>query len=104
MAKVPGPTSAEIADSLKSHGLNVSSRHVKPGSRSAGWKLRISKSLAGGMGAGYCTARGAAVKHPCEPGRSFALGLSLGGRFLSSVRESFPAIRLWSFSPQAMRR
>jgi len=35
-AMVPGPTSAEIADSLKSHGLNVTSRHVKPGSRSAG--------------------------------------------------------------------
>ena len=35
-AMVPGPTSAEIADSLKSHGLNVSSLHEKPGTRSAG--------------------------------------------------------------------
>ena len=35
-AMVPGPTSAEIAESLKSHGLNVTSQHEKPGSRSAG--------------------------------------------------------------------
>ena len=35
-AMVPGPTSAEIADSLKSHGLNVTSQHEKAGSRSAG--------------------------------------------------------------------
>src|SRR4029453_13113114 len=35
-AMVPGPTSAEIAESLRSHGLKVSSQHVKPGRRSAG--------------------------------------------------------------------
>jgi nucleotide-binding universal stress UspA family protein len=35
-AMVPGPTSAEIAQSLASHGLKVTSQHVKPGSRSAG--------------------------------------------------------------------
>jgi nucleotide-binding universal stress UspA family protein len=35
-AMVPGPTSAEIADSLRSHGLNVTSQHVKPGAKTAG--------------------------------------------------------------------
>jgi nucleotide-binding universal stress UspA family protein len=35
-AMVPGPTSLEIADSLRSHGLNVTGQHVKPGSRTAG--------------------------------------------------------------------
>ena len=35
-AMVPGPTAAEIAESLRSHGLNVTSQHVKPGNRSAG--------------------------------------------------------------------
>lgn len=33
---VPGPTSAEIAESLRSHGLNVTSQHVKAGGKSAG--------------------------------------------------------------------
>ena len=35
-AMVPGPTAAEIAESLRSHGLNVTSQHIKPGNRSAG--------------------------------------------------------------------
>ena len=35
-ALVPGPSAAEIAESLRSHGLNVTSQHVKPGNRSAG--------------------------------------------------------------------
>ncbi|MFI4998440.1 MAG: universal stress protein [Reyranellales bacterium] len=35
-AMVPGPSSAEIADSLSRHGLTVTSQHVKPGARSAG--------------------------------------------------------------------
>ncbi len=35
-AMVPGPTSAEIAESLRSHGLNVTSQHVKPEGKSAG--------------------------------------------------------------------
>jgi nucleotide-binding universal stress UspA family protein len=35
-AMVPGPTALEIADSLKSHGLNVTGQHVKPGSKTAG--------------------------------------------------------------------
>ena len=35
-AMVPGPTAAEIAESLRSHGWNVTSQHVKPGNRSAG--------------------------------------------------------------------
>jgi nucleotide-binding universal stress UspA family protein len=35
-AMVPGPSAAEIAESLRSHGLNVTSQHVKPGNRSAG--------------------------------------------------------------------
>ena len=33
---VPGPSSAEIAESLRSHGLNVTSQHVKPGAKTAG--------------------------------------------------------------------
>ena len=35
-AMVPGPTALEIADSLKSHGLNVTGQHVKPGAKTAG--------------------------------------------------------------------
>ena len=35
-AMVPGPTALEIAESLKSHGLNVTGQHVKPGAKSAG--------------------------------------------------------------------
>ncbi len=35
-AMVPGPTAAEIAASLSRHGLNVTSQHAKPGSRTAG--------------------------------------------------------------------
>ena len=35
-AMVPGPTSAEIAESLSAHGLKVTSQHAKPGTRSAG--------------------------------------------------------------------
>jgi nucleotide-binding universal stress UspA family protein len=35
-AMVPGPSSSEIAESLRSHGLNVTSQHVKPGAKSAG--------------------------------------------------------------------
>jgi nucleotide-binding universal stress UspA family protein len=35
-AMVPGPTAAEIADSLSAHGLKVTSQHAKPGTRSAG--------------------------------------------------------------------
>lgn len=35
-AMVPGPSSAEIAESLRSHGLNVTSQHVKPGAKTAG--------------------------------------------------------------------
>ena len=53
-AMVPGPSSSEIAESLRSHGLNVTSQHVKPGSRSAGqtivdetdWKVSDVKDLA----------------------------------------------------------
>src|SRR5207248_9305416 len=33
-AMVPGPSAAEIAESLRSHGLAVTSQHVKPGNRS----------------------------------------------------------------------
>jgi nucleotide-binding universal stress UspA family protein len=44
---VPGPTSAEIADSLRSHGLNVTSQHVKPGTRSAGQTI-VDTAIAGG--------------------------------------------------------
>jgi nucleotide-binding universal stress UspA family protein len=46
-AMVPGPSSAEIADSLRSHGLNVTSQHVKPGSRSAGQTI-VDTAIAGG--------------------------------------------------------
>ena len=35
-AMVPGPTAMEIAESLKSHGLNVTGHHVKPGTKTAG--------------------------------------------------------------------
>ncbi len=35
-AMVPGPSSPEIAESLTRHGLEVTSRHEKPGNRSAG--------------------------------------------------------------------
>jgi nucleotide-binding universal stress UspA family protein len=35
-AMVPGPSSAEIAESLSRHDLKVTSQHVKPGSRTAG--------------------------------------------------------------------
>ena len=44
---VPGPTSGEIADSLRSHGLNVTSQHVKAGSRSAGQTI-VDTAIAGG--------------------------------------------------------
>lgn len=46
-AMVPGPSSAEIADSLRSHGLNVTSQHVKPGSRTAGQTI-VDTAVAGG--------------------------------------------------------
>ena len=46
-AMVPGPTSAEIAESLRSHGLNVTSQHVKPGSRTAGQTI-VDTAIAGG--------------------------------------------------------
>lgn len=46
-AMVPGPSSAEIADSLRSHGLNVTSQHVKPGTRSAGQTI-VDTAIAGG--------------------------------------------------------
>jgi len=46
-AMVPGPTSAEIAQSLASHGLKVTSQHVKPGSRSAGQTI-VDTAVAGG--------------------------------------------------------
>ncbi len=45
-AMVPGPTSAEIADSLRSHGLNVTSQHVKPGTRTAGQTI-VDTAIAG---------------------------------------------------------
>ena len=44
-AMVPGPTAAEIAESLRSHGLNVTSQHVKPGNRSAGQAI-VDRALA----------------------------------------------------------
>jgi nucleotide-binding universal stress UspA family protein len=47
VAMVPGPSSAEIADSLRSHGLNVTSQHVKPGTRSAGQTI-VDTAIAGG--------------------------------------------------------
>jgi nucleotide-binding universal stress UspA family protein len=46
-AMVPGPSSAEIAESLRSHGLNVTSQHVKPGTRSAGQTI-VDTAIAGG--------------------------------------------------------
>jgi nucleotide-binding universal stress UspA family protein len=46
-AMVPGPSSAEIADSLRSHGLNVTSQHVKPGTPSAGQTI-VDTAIAGG--------------------------------------------------------
>jgi len=45
-AMVPGPTSAEIAESLRSHGLNVTSQHVKPGNRTAGQTI-VDTAIAG---------------------------------------------------------
>ena len=44
-AMVPGPTAAEIAGSLRSHGLNVTSQHIKPGNRSAGQAI-VERALA----------------------------------------------------------
>lgn len=38
-ATVPGPTSTELADALRLHGLPVTARHVDPGSRSVGVTL-----------------------------------------------------------------
>ena len=46
-AMVPGPSSSEIAESLRSHGLNVTSQHVKPGSRTAGQTI-VDTAVAGG--------------------------------------------------------
>jgi len=46
-AMVPGPSSAEIAESLASHGLKVTSQHVKPGSRSAGQTI-VDTAVKGG--------------------------------------------------------
>ena len=46
-AMVPGPSAAEIADSLRRHGLTVTSQHVKPGSRSAGQTI-VDTAIAGG--------------------------------------------------------
>ena len=46
-AMVPGPSAAEIAESLRSHGLNVTSQHVKPGNRSAGQTI-VDTAVAGG--------------------------------------------------------
>jgi len=45
-AMVPGPTSGEIAQSLRSHGLNVTSQHVKPGTRTAGQTI-VDTAIAG---------------------------------------------------------
>jgi nucleotide-binding universal stress UspA family protein len=44
-AMVPGPTAAEIAESLRSHGLKVTSQHLKPGNRSAGQTI-VERALA----------------------------------------------------------
>jgi nucleotide-binding universal stress UspA family protein len=44
---VPGPSAAEIAESLRSHGLNVTSQHVKSGNRSAGQTI-VDTAIAGG--------------------------------------------------------
>ncbi|HYD06926.1 MAG TPA: universal stress protein [Reyranella sp.] len=46
-AMVPGPSSSEIAESLRSHGLNVTSQHVKPGTRTAGQTI-VDTAIAGG--------------------------------------------------------
>ena len=46
-ALVPGPSAAEIAESLRSHGLNVTSQHVKPGTRTAGQTI-VDTAIAGG--------------------------------------------------------
>ena len=46
-ALVPGPSAAEIAESLRSHGLNVTSQHVKPGNRSAGQTI-VDTAVTGG--------------------------------------------------------
>lgn len=46
-AMVPGPSAAEIAESLRSHGLNVTSQHVKPGNRSAGQTI-VDTAVTGG--------------------------------------------------------
>jgi nucleotide-binding universal stress UspA family protein len=46
-AMVPGPSSAEIAESLRSHGLNVTSQHVKPGTRTAGQTI-VDTAISGG--------------------------------------------------------
>ncbi len=45
-AMVPGPTAAEIAESLRSHGLNVTSQNVKPDGRSAGQTI-VDTAIAG---------------------------------------------------------
>jgi nucleotide-binding universal stress UspA family protein len=45
-AMVPGPSSSEIADSLRSHGLKVTSQHVKPGTRTAGQTI-VDTAIAG---------------------------------------------------------
>jgi nucleotide-binding universal stress UspA family protein len=45
-AMVPGPTAGEIAESLRSHGLNVTSQNVKPGSRTAGQTI-VDTAIAG---------------------------------------------------------
>jgi nucleotide-binding universal stress UspA family protein len=45
-AMVPGPTSGEIAESLRSHGLNVTSQNVKPGTRTAGQTI-VDTAIAG---------------------------------------------------------
>ena len=44
-AMVPGPTAAEIAESLRSHGLKVTSQHLKPGNKSAGQTI-VDRALA----------------------------------------------------------
>jgi hypothetical protein len=44
---VPGPSAAEIAESLRRHGLNVTSQHVKSGNRSAGQTI-VDTAIAGG--------------------------------------------------------
>jgi len=46
-ALVPGPSSADIAQSLKRHGLNVTGEHIKPGSKTAGQSI-IDRAVAQG--------------------------------------------------------